>query len=188
MIKLKTPLSQNDILKLKTGDKVLLSGAIFTARDRAHLFLLKNKFEAINGSVIYHCGPVIKKENCAWKVIAAGPTTSARLSAYAPQLIEKYGVKAIIGKGGMDKSVLNALKGSAVYLSAVGGAGAVCANAVKKVKNAYGLEEFGMAEAIWEFEVKNFPLIVTMDARSHSLYEKVYKKSKKNFFNLINIH
>lgn len=85
----------------------------------------------------------------------------------------------------MDKSVLEALKGRAVYLSAVGGTGAICANAVKKVKNAYGLEEFGMAEAIWEFEVKNFPLIVTMDARGRSLYEEVYQKSKKVFLKLI---
>lgn len=186
MIRLTTPLNKNDILNLKAGDKVLLSGVIFTARDRAHLFLLKNELKAINGSVIYHCGPVVKREDSGWKVIAAGPTTSARLSAYAPQLIKKYGVRAVIGKGGMDKSVLEALKNNAVYLSAVGGAGAIYANAIQEVKSVRKLNEFGMAEAIWEFKVKDFPLIVTMDARGHSSYEEVYQKAKKVFLNLIN--
>ncbi|MDP6670527.1 MAG: FumA C-terminus/TtdB family hydratase beta subunit [archaeon] len=179
MISLKTPLKKEDIQKLNVGDRVLLSGTIFTARDKACNFLLQNHLAEIENSAIYHCGPIVKGN----KVISAGPTTSYRLNQYTPELIEKYGVKAIIGKGGMDESVLNALKGRAVYLSAVGGAGVIYATATK-VKNVYK-KEFGMPEAIWELEVKDFPAIVTMDSKGNNLYAKVFQKSKKAFVKLI---
>jgi len=169
-----------DFTKLKVGDKVLLNKTIFTARDKAHLFLLKEHFPKIENSIIYHCGPVIKDN----KVIAAGPTTSARLSQYTPELIKKYNIKAIIGKGGMNNDVLEALKGKAVYFSAVGGAGALYANSMK-LKSVDKLEEFGMPEAIWEFEVKDFPVIVTMDAHGNSLHEEILNKSNKNLKNII---
>lgn len=179
MISLKTPIHQQNISNLKVSDRVLLNGTIFTARDKAHKFLLKNKFEKIKNSIVYHCGPIIKGN----RVIAAGPTTSARLNPYTPRLIEKYGIKAIIGKGGMDNSVLEALREKAVYFSAVGGAAIVYAKTMK-VKNVYKLE-FGMPEAIWEFEVKDFPVIVTMDSKGNSLYEDIYQKSKAVFLKLI---
>ena len=153
----------------------MLDGTIFTARDKAHLFLLEEHFPKIDGAIIYHCGPVIKNK----EVIAAGPTTSARLSQYTPLLIEKYNIKVIIGKGGMNDDVLQALKGKAVYLSAVGGAGALYAKCMK-LKGVSKLEEFGMPEAIWEFEVRDFPVIVTMDAHGNSLHEDVLKESKEN--------
>lgn len=183
-INLSTPLSEKDITKLNIGDEVLLNGTIFAARDKAHLFFLDNNFSRISNSVIYHCGPIIKKENSGWKAVAAGPTTSARLNPYTPRLIEKYKIKAIIGKGGMDNSVLEALRGKAVYLSAIGGAAALYAKAIK-VKSVYKLEEFGMAEAIWEFEVKNFPAIVSMDAKDNSLHENIRRKSRDIFLKLI---
>lgn len=179
MIVLNTPISRKDILKLKIGDEVLLSGVIFTARDLAHRFLLENNFKKIKDSVIYHCGPVIKGNN----VIAAGPTTSARLNPYMPKLIKKYGLKAIIGKGGMDKHVLNALKGRAVYFSAIGGVGVFYAE-LMKIKNVYK-KELGPTEAIWEFEIKDFPLVVTMDSYGRSLHENVYRESKAIFQDLI---
>lgn len=179
MISLKTPLKEEEILKLNVGDNVLLNGTIFTARDKAHVFLLENDFEKVRNSVIYHCGPIIKNN----EAIAAGPTTSSRMNPYTPKLIEKYGVKGIIGKGGMDNSVLEALKGKAVYFSALGGAAVIYAKAIK-VNGVHKLE-FGMPEAIWEFEVNDFPVVVTMDAKGNSLYEEVYRKSEKVFQKLI---
>jgi fumarate hydratase subunit beta len=179
MIILKTPLKEDDILKLNAGDYVLLNGTIFTARDKAHLYLLEEDFSAIKNGIIYHAGPIIKDR----EVISAGPTTSARLNPYTPKLIEKYGIKAIVGKGGMNQSVIDALRGRAVYLSAIGGAGVLYAKAMKYI-NVYK-EEFGMPEAIWEFEVKDFPAIVAIDSKGNSLYEKTLEKSKKVFSGLI---
>ena len=173
MKNLKTPLTEKDILELNVGDQILLEGTIFTARDKAHEFLLKEDFEKINNAIIYHCGPLVKDK----KVISAGPTTSARMNIYTPKVIEKYGIKAIIGKAGMDDSVLEALKGKAVYLSAIGGLGALYAKQIT-VKDVYK-EEFGMTDAIWELEIKDFPLVVTMDAKGNSLYKDIENKSKQ---------
>jgi len=180
MISLKTPLSHEDILKLKVSDKVLLNGTIFTSRDKAHRFLLQEDFEKVRGSIIYHSGPIVKNN----EAVSAGPTTSARMNPYTPEVIEKYGIKAIIGKGGMDNGVLEALKGKAVYFSGIGGAGVLYAKSIK-IKNVDKLEELGMPEAIWEFEVNDFPVIVTMDANGNSLYEDIKQKSKKVFLKLI---
>jgi len=177
MISLNFPLDQKEILDLKIGDRILINGTIFTARDRAHQFLMEHHLGNIDNSIIYHCGPLIKDD----LVISAGPTTSSRLNRYTPELIRKYGIKAIIGKGGMDDAVINSLMGKAVYLSAIGGAGITYAKTMR-IKNAYNLE-FGMSEAIWEFEVKDFPAIVTMDSRGNSLYKQIYKKSEAIFRN-----
>jgi tartrate/fumarate subfamily iron-sulfur-dependent hydro-lyase beta chain len=174
MIKLKTPLSHEDVMKLKTGDNVLISGTIFTGRDRAHVFFLENDFRKIKDSVIYHCGPIVKGK----EVIAAGPTTSSRMNAYTPKLITKYGIKAIIGKGGMDGNVREALKGNAVYFSAIGGAAVLYADRME-VKGVERLDEFGMPEAIWEFKVNDFPVTVTMDAHGNSVYDKVKNESEQ---------
>lgn len=179
MIILKTPFKKEDILKLKAGDEVLINGTIFSARDRAHQYLIENNFEKIKQAMIYHCGPIIKGN----EVIAAGPTTSSRMNIYTPSLIDKYEIGAIIGKGGMDASVVNALKEKAVYLSAIGGAAVLYADKMK-IKNVFK-EEFGMSDAIWEFEVKDFPAIVTIDSKGNSLHEEIYNKSKAAFLSMI---
>ena len=161
-----------DFTKLNVGDRIQLSAKLFTARDKAHLYLLDNNFDKIKNSIIYHCGPIIKDN----KVIAAGPTTSSRLNPYTPKLIEKYNIKAIIGKGGMDESVLKALRGKAIYASAIGGAALVYAKNMT-VKKQH-MPEFGMPEAIWELDVKDIPLIVTMDSKGNSLYDDILQNSK----------
>lgn len=180
VIKLITPLQKQDILKLNIGDEVLLSGVIFTARDRAYKFFLENDYDRIKNSVIYHCGPIIKDN----EVISAGPTTSDRVSQYTKSVIEKYNIPAFIGKGGMDERSLEAMKGKAVYFSTVGGAACLYAQKMK-IKRVDKLE-FGMAEAIWEVEIKDFPAIVSMDAKGNSLHRDVYEKSKEAFERLIN--
>ena len=169
------PLSEEKIRKLKIGDKVELSGTIFTARDKAHLYLLESDElkEKFSNGVIYHCGPIVKKSVFRDRVISAGPTTSERLSLYAPDVIKKYKIKAIIGKGGMDRRTLQAMKRyGCVYFAAIGGAGALIANSIKKVKGIYK-EEFGMPEAIYELRVEDMPLVVAMDTKGNSIYDDV---------------
>jgi len=143
------------------------------------------KDKLANG-IIYHCGPIINKENSEIKIISAGPTTSERLSMYAPEIIKKYKIKAIIGKGGMDNNTLQALKKyGCVYLAATGGAGALIANTIKKVKNIYKETEFGMPEAIYELEVEKVPLVVAMDSRGDSIYENIFNDSQKKYKKLV---
>jgi fumarate hydratase subunit beta len=172
VIKIETPLKKDVALSLNAGDQILLNGIIFTSRDTAHRFLLASDFEKIRGATIFHCGPVVRDN----VVVSAGPTTSSRMNKFTPGVVAKYDIRAIIGKGGMDQSVLEALKGRAVYLAAVGGAAAIYAKHIK-VRNVYKLE-FGMPEAIWEFHVSDFPVMVAMDSKGRSLYADVYAKSK----------
>jgi fumarate hydratase subunit beta len=169
---LRTPLSTEDVVSLRAGDKILLSGTVFSARDKAHRFLLEEDLKRMKGAVVYHCGPVIKEG----RVVAAGPTTSSRMNAFTPALIDKYSVKAVIGKGGMDDKVLEALRGRAVYLSAIGGAAVTYARSLRVI--GVHKEEFGMPEAIWEFEATDLPLVVTMDAHGSSLHGKVLESSR----------
>lgn len=169
-MKISTPLSKKEVLKLKAGDFVELSGTVFTARDRAHEFLLKNKFPKIKNQIIYHCGPIVKQKGKKFEIISAGPTTSARMNIYTPKIIRKYSIPAIIGKAGMDENVLKALKGKAVYFAAIGGLGAKYAKCITHVNSVYK-KEFGMPEAIWELEIKDFPLIVGMDAKGKSIFK-----------------
>jgi len=181
------PLSSKDVRKLKVGDKVELSGTIFTARDKAHLYLLESSEfdEKLKNGVIYHCGPIVKKDGSSIRIISAGPTTSERLSLYAPEVIKKYSIKGIIGKGGMDKKTLMTMKKhGCVYLAAIGGMGAFIASSIKNVKAVYK-EEFGMPEAIYEMDVEDMPLIVAMDARGNSIYDRVLKSSLREFEELI---
>lgn len=178
MIKLKTPINIKDIQKLRVGDEILLSGNIFTCRDQAYNYILKHNFSRIKNGVIYHAGPIVKETNSGIIPVSAGPTTSARFEKRSIKLMEKYGVKVFIGKGGMDDDeVKKAMKNKAVYLAAVGGAGALYAKAMK-IKNIY-LRQLGMADAIWEIEVKDFPLIAAMDAHGNSIYHDIYLQSKK---------
>ena len=183
---LHTPLSEEDVRKLRLGDEVRISGRIYTARDAAHKFLaggdsapaLPKELE-LAGGVLYHCGPVIIREDGQWRVTAAGPTTSAREEAYQGEVMRRFGVRAVIGKGGMGPRTRQALmEQGGVYLSAVGGAAQVLAAAVARVAGVHFLEEFGSPEAMWSLDVKDFPAIVTMDSLGNDLHQQVLEKSK----------
>ena len=182
MIELNIPISEDDIRSLKLGDEVSLNGVILTGRDAAHTWLIEKKrddvAELLQGSVIYHCGPVVKKDNDEWSFVAAGPTTSIREEPYQAEVIEKYALRAVIGKGGMgDKTSAGLQKSGAVYLHAVGGAASLIAQSVIKVHDVFMLEEFGVPEAMWVIEVKNFKCIVTMDANGNSLHKEIKTES-----------
>lgn len=185
MIKLKTPISEDDIRKLKVGDEVLLSGVIVTARDQAHKLMVEEKPDFVRQdlkeSVIYHCGPVVKQDDSGkWSFVSAGPTTSIREEPYQADVICEYNVRGVIGKGGMAAKTAEGLKKcGAVYFHAVGGAGTLIANAVKNVNTVYMLEEFGTPEAFWVIEVEDLPLVVTMDSHGGSLHKEVLEKSTR---------
>lgn len=178
---LRTPLDKEDVLKLKAGDIVNLSGVIYTARDMAHKKIIKLARTgeipfSLNGAVIYHCGPAVKRTHRGYEVVSAGPTTSARMEGYSEEILA-LGVKGIIGKGGMGERTLKALKKyKGVYFSFTGGAGALAAKSIKKVINVYWLEELGIPEAVWVLEVENLPLVVAMDSHGNSLYKREIKK------------
>jgi fumarate hydratase, class I len=175
---LQTPLSDEQIRSLKVGDVVLLSGRAYTGRDAVHHHLMKHDPPVdLRGGVIYHCGPVVAKEGEGWKITAAGPTTSIREEPYQADVISRYGVRAVIGKGGMGGKTLAALKEhGAVYLNAIGGAAQFYARAIERV-DGVSLMEFGTPEAMWHLTVKDFPAIVTMDAHGNSLHKDIEQKS-----------
>ncbi len=184
MIPIKVPISEETIRSLKVGDEVLISGVVFTGRDAVHKFLHQGgklpPGVSFKGGVLYHCGPVVvKDEQGQWKVTAAGPTTSIREEPYQAQIIRDFGLRGVIGKGGMAERTLAACKEhGCVYFHGVGGAAQVLAEAVKAVRNVYFLKEFGSPEAIWEIEVENFPAVVTMDANGNSLHQEVFAASQ----------
>lgn len=173
-IHLSTPISEEMIRSLKVGDVVLVSGRMYTGRDAIHAHLMTNDPPvSLNGQVLYHCGPVTIKENGKWKITAAGPTTSSREEPYQADIIKKFGVRAVVGKGGMGKKTLAALKEhGAVYLNAIGGAAQYYAQCITSV-DGVDLEHFGLPEAMWHLTVKNFPAIVTMDAHGNSLHADI---------------
>jgi fumarate hydratase class I len=184
MISLSTPIPESVIRSLKVGDEVALSGVVFTGRDAVHKYLHEGGAlppgVSLKGGVIYHCGPVVlKDERGEWKVTAAGPTTSIREEPYQGQIIRDFGVRGVIGKGGMGERTLAACKEhGCVYLHAVGGAAQVLAERVKKVRHVYFLEQFGSPEAIWELEIEDFPAVVTIDAQGNSLHRDVFAASE----------
>ena len=183
MKNLQLPLTEEAVRGLALGDAVSLTGTIYTARDAAHKYLVENpdfsRIPDIRGAVLYHCGPVIIQRDGKYVVTAAGPTTSIREEPYMAAVIEKYGIRAIIGKGGMGSSTAEACRRfGCVYLHAVGGAAQVLASCVKEVPSVSMLEEFGAPEAIWQFNVVDFPAVVTMDATGASLHEQVKAHSK----------
>ena len=171
---LTAPLTDEAVRGLRVGDVVLISGEVFTGRDAVHAHLMKNAPPVdLGGAVLYHCGPVMLKQGEQWLVKAAGPTTSSREEPYQATVIEKYGVRAVIGKGGMGAKTLAALeKSGAVYLNAIGGAAQFYARTVEKVLGVH-LMEFGIPEAMWHLRVRNFAAIVTMDAHGNSLHADV---------------
>ena len=179
-VPLTTPLDEQTVRSLRVGDVVLLSGPLFTGRDAVHAHLMKHDPPVdLHGGVIYHCGPVVKKEAETWRVTAAGPTTSIREEPYQGDIIRRFGVRAVIGKGGMGGKTLAALKESgAVYLNAVGGAAQFYARCIEAV-DGVSLLEFGTPEAMWHLTVRNFPAIVTMDAHGNSLHKDVEEASAR---------
>ena len=184
-IVLRPPLSEADVRALKVGDVVLITGEVFTGRDAVHAYLMKNPPPVdLRGSVLYHCGPVMLKQGENWVVKAAGPTTSSREEPYQAHVIRNYGVRAVIGKGGMGKKTLAALKESgAVYLNAIGGAAQYYARSIEKVLGV-NLIEFGMPEAMWHLRVKDFVAIVTMDAHGNSLHADIEKETGRSLSQL----
>jgi len=192
MIKINLPVSEDDIRELKMGDEVSLNGIMLTGRDSAHTWLLEEKQaevkELLKGSVIYHCGPVVKKEDDEWKFVAAGPTTSIREEPYQGPVIKEYGIRGVMGKGGMGEKTLQALgENGSVYFHAVGGAATLQGQAVKKVHGVIKLEEFGVPEALWIIEVENFQAVVTMDSHGNSLHKEIKEASDKVANELIGI-
>lgn len=183
MIQLEAPFTEAKIRALKVGDEVSLTGVLFTGRDAVHKYLHEGgglpPEVSLRDGILYHCGPVVlKDEQGRWKVTAAGPTTSIREEPYQGQIIKEFGIRAVIGKGGMGDRTLAACKEcGCVYLHAVGGAAQVLAECVKVVRNVYLLEQFGSPEAIWELEVENFPSVVTMDSHGGSLHKEVFAAS-----------
>jgi fumarate hydratase class I len=177
-VSLHSPVSEKEIRNLKVGDIVLLSGDMYTGRDAVHAHLMKNPAPVdLAGALLYHCGPVVLKQNGGWKMTAAGPTTSIREEPYEADVIKRFGVRAVIGKGGMGAKTLAALKEhGAVYLNAIGGAAQYYGRCIQSVKNVH-LLEFGLPEALWHLDVMDFPAIVTMDSHGNSLHADVEKAS-----------
>jgi len=185
---LHTPLTEEDIRALHVGDTVHISGRMFTARDEAHRLMLERY---VNGAEIpfdpskmalFHCGPVVKKEDAGWRVISAGPTTSIRMELFEDRFLTAFGIKMVIGKGGMGDKTLAALrKVGAVYAHYPGGVGALAAQAITRVTNVYWLDELGIPEAVWILDIELFgPLTITMDSHGKSLYRDLEESIKKN--------
>ncbi len=202
MAHLSLPASGADIAQLKVGDTVYLSGIILTARDAAHKYLVETfikgtppaselalyeKLKAdLAGNAIYHCGPVVSKKDGHYTFVSAGPTTSIREEVYEDLVIEHFGVKVIIGKGGMGQRTLKACQQhQAAYLHAIGGAGTLIAASVEEVMDVYKLAEFGAPEAFWKIRVKDFPTVVTMDCHGDSIHTAVAEQSKAKLKDLL---
>ncbi|RUA15979.1 MAG: fumarate hydrolyase [Clostridia bacterium] len=203
MLRLTTPISDEKIRSLHVGDSVLLNGIIVTGRDAAHKFLIEHyirnqsddpedvalleKLKALlNGGVIYHCGPVVKKnDDGSWSFVAAGPTTSIREEVYESEVIKFFNLKGVIGKGGMAGKTLQACQEQpAVYFHAIGGAATLIAQSVKEVVDVYKLD-FGVPEAMWVIRVEDFPVVVTMDSHGQSIHDKVLAESEDRFRQLV---
>ncbi len=180
MIKIEAPFTEEKVRSLKVGDMVEITGIVFTGRDAVHKWLHDGNEPPVSfkDGIIYHCGPVVIKKEGKWTVTAAGPTTSIREEPYQAGIIEKFGVRAVIGKGGMgEKTRLACQKFGCVYLHAVGGAAQVLAEAIEEVENVYGYDQFGSPEAIWQLRVKSFPVVVTIDSHGNSLHKDIEAES-----------
>jgi len=191
MAELKLPVDESAIRELTVGDFVELTGRMITGRDAAHKWLIEEHREEVaeylRGTVIYHCGPVVAKDDDGgWRFVAAGPTTSIREEPYQADVIGRYGLRGVIGKGGMGPKTLDGLgRHGAVYLHAIGGAAQVLARAVTRVEKVFMLEEFGVPEALWVIHVERFPVVVSMDSHGGSLHDEVESASKTKLAELI---
>ncbi len=178
---LEAPFTEEKIRALRVGQKVEISGLVYTGRDAVHKYLHDGGKPPVDlrDSIIYHCGPVVVQEKGRWVVKAAGPTTSIREEPYQGPLMEQYGIRGVIGKGGMGPKTLEyCQKVGGVYLHAIGGAAQVLAERVIAVEGVHLLEKFGSPEAIWEFRVERFPAVVTMDSHGGSLHREVQASSQ----------
>lgn len=185
--KLTTPISEEDVRKLRVNDVVYITGTIVTARDQAHQralqFHREGKEVPINfkGLAVFHCGPIVKREGDRWIVVAAGPTTSTRMDIFEDEFIQSFKARVIIGKGGMGKRTTDAMqKYGAVYGAFTGGAAVLAAKAIKSVKTVEWFD-LGMPEALWILETEGFgPLTVAIDSHGNNLFEDIKKKTEQN--------
>ncbi len=191
-INLTTPIQEKQIRKLHVGDHITITGTIFTARDEAHLRALKYAkerqplpFETQNG-VLYHCGPIVQQRNEGWQIISAGPTTSTRLEGFEAEFIKNFGVRVIIGKGGMFERTEAALKQfGAIYCTFTGGAGVLAASFIQTIDRVEWLD-LGIPEAVWILRVKQFgPLLVSIDSLGNNLFTEVNTKVQNNKADLL---
>jgi fumarate hydratase class I len=177
MKQLDYPFSEAAVRDLRAGEAVRVSGRIFTGRDRLHKHLASGGAcpVSLRDGALYHCGPVIvPQEGGGWRVVAAGPTTSIREEPYMAEVIARHGVRLVIGKGGMGAATQKACaEHGCAYLQAVGGAAALLAQRVRRVAGVCFLEEFGAAEALWQFDVEGFEAVVGMDAHGRDLFDEV---------------
>jgi len=184
---LKTPISEEEIRKLKVNDVLYITGTIVTARDQAHRraleYFKQGKPLPINleGLAVFHCGPVVSKEGEKWVAVAAGPTTSTRMDIFEDEFIKNFKVRVVIGKGGMGKRTTDAMaKYGAVYGAFTGGAAILAAKAIKNVRGVEWLD-LGTPEALWIFEVEDFgPLTVAIDSHGNNLFMDVAKAVEEN--------
>ncbi|NYF26301.1 fumarate hydratase [Sporosarcina sp. JAI121] len=178
-VELTAPISEEQIRDLNVGDVVKISGMMYTGRDAIHKYLSENDSPIdLDGQIIYHCGPVVlKNDDGSYEIKAAGPTTSIREEPYQGDIMKKFGIRAVIGKGGMGPKTLAALEEhGGVYLNAIGGAAQYYADCIKAVEGV-DLLQFGIPEAMWHLRVKDFTAVVTMDSHGNSLHADVDKSS-----------
>lgn len=186
--KITSPLSPGVSRSMRTGDRVLISGRIITARDEVHKYLASGGKPPIDltGAILYHCGPVVVRSGDAWRVVAAGPTTSMREEPYEAGIIRSYRIGAVMGKGGMGKATLQAFEDEGcAYLHLTGGAASFIAGCIERVEGVH-LLEFGQPEAMWIFQVNDLPALVTMDSYGESLHEQVANNSREILRKLLN--
>lgn len=203
-VELNTPISEEAIRSLRAGDQVRLFGTVVTARDAAHKYMKDMFFhgpaipegeQAVHaalkqlwlGGVMYHCGPVVaRNDDGTWRFVSAGPTTSIREEPYEADVIRYFGLRAVIGKGGMGPKTLAACREhGAVYLHAVGGAATLIASHVKEVLTVFKKDELGVPEAFWVVRVEGFPTVVTMDAHGVSLHDRLFTESQERLARLL---
>lgn len=182
---LNSPLDEKTVRSLKAGDIVYINGPVVTGRDEAHIRALKYLEEGkevpdcLRGAVLYHCGPIISETEDGYDVVAAGPTTSARMNSMEPSMIRKFGLRAVIGKGGMSDEVADAMKDEGcVYLAATGGAAVTLAEGIRV--DGVEWKDLGMPEAVWRLTVNRFgPFVVAVDSHGNNLYRQVRESLKR---------
>ena len=188
MKQLRYPFTEDAVRALRAGEIVQVSGRVFTGRDRLHKYLADGGGcpVSLRDGALYHCGPVVVPEGGGWRVVAAGPTTSVREEPYMADIIERHGVRLVIGKGGMGIATQQACERcGCVYLQAVGGAAALLAQRIKRVEGVSFLEAFGATEALWHLEVEAFEAVVGIDTHGCNLFAKVKADSAERLRELL---